>query len=182
MYDEQNPKHLRPTELGFDFLNDLKPSLWRKGSTYPANIGELEKLYANGEISAYISYGASTAPNQVDKGLYPKSTRVAAWSEGQIGNTNYVTIPFNSPNKAAAYVVANIINSPLAQYLNAKSLVLDSPAILMSKTPYSSQMRSIPVKTSGISIAKLQASVLPEPNGIWLKAIDAGWIKDVQQK
>ena len=170
------------SKKAFDFLNDLKPSLWRKGSTYPANIGELEKLYANGEISAYISYGASTAPNQVDKGLYPKSTRVAAWSDGQIGNTNYVTIPFNSPNKAAAYVVANIINSPLAQYLNAKSLVLDSPAILMSKTPYSSQMRSIPVKTSGISIAKLQASVLPEPNGIWLKAIDAGWIKDVQQK
>ena len=175
-------KYNLASKKAFDFLNDLKPSLWRKGSTYPANIGELEKLYSSGEISAYISYGASTAPNQVDKGLYPKSTRVAAWSDGQIGNTNYVTIPFNSPNKAAAYVVANIINSPLAQYLNAKSLVLDSPAILMSKTPYSSQMRSIPVKTSGISIAKLQAIVLPEPNGIWLKAIDAGWIKDVQQK
>ena len=43
-------------------------------------------------------------------------------------------------------------------------------------------MRAIPVKASGISIAKLQAVVLPEPNGVWLKAIDAGWIKDVQQK
>lgn len=175
-------KYNSASKKAFDFLNDLKPSLWRKGSTYPASIGELEKLYANGEISAYISYGASTAPNQVEKGLYPKSTRVAAWADGQIGNTNYVTIPFNSPNKAAAYVVANIINSPQAQYLNAKSLVLDSPAIEMHRTVFARQMRELPVKQSGISIKKLQAVVLPEPNGTWLKAIDAGWIKDVQQK
>lgn len=170
------------SKKAFDFLNQLKPSLWRKGSTYPANIGELEKLYANGEISAYISYGAKTAPNQVEKGLFPSSTRVAAWTDGHIGNTNYVTIPFNSPNKAAAYVVANIIDSPEAQYLNAKDLVLDSPAIMMNTTPYSAQMRAIPVKQSGTSITKLQAKVLPEPNGTWLKAIDAGWIKEVQQK
>lgn len=78
--------------------------------------------------------------------------------------------------------MANIIDSPEAQYLNAKDLVLDSPAIMMNTTPYSAQMRAIPVKQSGISITKLQAKVLPEPNGTWLKAIDAGWIKEVQQK
>lgn len=169
------------SKKAFDFLNGLKPSLWRKGATYPATIGDLEKLYSNGEISAYLTYGAVTTPNNVEKGLFPASTRVASWSDGQIGNTNYVTIPFNSRHKAAAMVIANIIDSPEAQYLNAKGLVLDNPSIVTNLTPLKAQFAAIVVKPSGISIAKLKAHVLPEPMGTWLTALDAGWKTEVQQ-
>lgn len=81
-------------------LNEIEPFLWRKGATYPANIGEVQKLYANGEISAYIDYGARNAFVEVEKGLYPASTRVGVFGNGMIGNISYVTIPYNSPRKA----------------------------------------------------------------------------------
>ena len=164
------------------FLNDLKPYLWRKGATYPASIGDVEKLYANGEIAAYIDYGALAAFTNVDKGLYPKSTRVTAFKEGMIGNISYVTIPFNSPNKAGAQVIANIMESPAAQLKMQVDGVIGSPAIVMSKTSLSGQYRSLPIHPSSASPATLAKNANPELNSKWLKAIDAGWIKSVQQK
>jgi len=164
------------------FLNDLKPALWRKGTTYPANIGDLEKLYANGEISAYLNYGALSSFTNVDKGLFPKTTRVAAFKEGMIGNISYVTIPFNSPNKAGAQVIANIMQSPAAQLKMQVDGVIGSPAIVMAKTPLAAKYRVLPVHPSSTSPSVLAKNANPELTSAWLKAIDNGWIKDVQQK
>jgi putative spermidine/putrescine transport system substrate-binding protein len=164
------------------FLNDLKPALWRKGTTYPANIGDLEKLYANGEISAYLNYGALASFTNVDKGLFPKTTRVAAFKEGMIGNISYVTIPFNSPNKAGAQVIANIMQSPAAQLKMQVDGVIGSPAIVMAKTPLAARYRVLPVHPSSTSPSVLAKNANPELTSAWLKAIDNGWIKDVQQK
>jgi putative spermidine/putrescine transport system substrate-binding protein len=164
------------------FLNDLKPALWRKGTTYPANIGDLEKLYANGEISAYLNYGALASFTNVDKGLFPKSTRVTAFKEGMIGNISYVTIPFNSPNKAGAQVIANIMQSPAAQLKMQVDGVIGSPAIVMAKTPLAAKYRVLPVHPSSTSPSVLAKNANPELTSAWLKAIDNGWIKDVQQK
>jgi len=164
------------------FLNDLKPALWRKGATYPANIGDLEKLYANGEISAYFNYGALASFANVKTGLFPTSTRVAAFKEGMIGNISYVAVPYNSPNKAGAQVIANILQSPEAQLKMQVDGVIGSPAIVMSKTPLSGQYRSLPIHPSSVSPATLAKNANPELTAAWLKAIDAGWIKDVQQK
>lgn len=125
------------------FLNDLKPSLWRKGATYPANIGDLEKLYASGEISAYLNYGALASFANVKTGLFPASTRVAAFKEGMIGNISYVAIPYNSPNKAGAQVIANILQSPAAQLKMQVDGVIGSPAINMNSTSLSAQYRSL---------------------------------------
>jgi putative spermidine/putrescine transport system substrate-binding protein len=164
------------------FLNDLKPALWRKGATYPANIGDLEKLYANGEISAYLNYGALASFANVKTGLFPASTRVAAFKEGMIGNISYVSIPYNSPNKAGAQVIANIMESPAAQLKMQVDGVIGSPAIDMSKTPLAAQYRSLPIHPSSVSPSVLAKNANPELTAAWLKAIDAGWIKDVQQK
>jgi putative spermidine/putrescine transport system substrate-binding protein len=164
------------------FLNDLKPALWRKGETYPANIGDLEKLYANGEISAYLNYGALASFANVQTGLFPASTRVAAFSEGMIGNISYVAIPYNSPNKAGAQVIANIMQSPEAQLKMQVDGVIGSPAIVMSRTPLASKYRALPIHPSSVSPATLAKNANPELTAAWLKAIDAGWIKDVQQK
>jgi putative spermidine/putrescine transport system substrate-binding protein len=164
------------------FLNDLKPALWRKGTTYPANIGDLEKLYANGEISAYLNYGARASFTNVDKGLFPKTTRVTAFKEGMIGNISYVTIPYNSPNKAGAQVIANIMQSPAAQLKMQVDGVIGSPAIVMAKTPLAARYRVLPVHPSSTSPSVLAKNANPELTSAWLKAIDNGWIKDVQQK
>lgn len=162
-------------------LNSLKPYMWRKGATYPATIGDLEKLYANGEISAYFNYGALSSFTNVDKGLFPKSTRVTAFRDGMIGNISYVAVPFNSPHKAGAQVIANILQSPAAQLKMQVDGVIGSPAIVMNRTPLSGQYRSLPIHPSSTSPATLAKNANPELTSTWLKAIDAGWIKSVQQ-
>ena len=95
----------------WQILNDLKPSLWRQGTTYPNNSTALNQLFANQEVDFSFSYDASSFGTGVEDGTYPKTTRSYGLSDGTIGNTNYVAIPINSPNKAAAMVVANILLS-----------------------------------------------------------------------
>ena len=163
------------------FLNELKPYLWRKGATYPATIGDLEKLYANGEISAYFNYGALSSWTNVASGLFPKTTRVGTFKEGMIGNISYLTIPFNSPNKAGAQVIANIVDSPAAQMKMQKDGIIGSPVINMNATTLSAEYRSLPVHPSSTSPAALAKNANPELTSTWLKAIDAGWIKSVQK-
>jgi putative spermidine/putrescine transport system substrate-binding protein len=179
-YDES--KFKAGMEKTATLLNSLEPSLWRKGATYPANIGELEKLYANGEISAYFNYGALASFANVKTGLFPESTRVAAFAEGMIGNISYVAVPYNSPNKAGAQVIANILQSPAAQLKMQVDGVIGSPAIVMNRTQLSGKYRSLPIHPSSTSPAKLAKNANPELTAAWLRAIDAGWIKDVQQK
>jgi hypothetical protein len=52
----------------------------------------------------------------------------------------------------------------------------------MNKTPLAGQYRSLPIHPSSVSPATLAKNANPELTSAWLKAIDAGWIKDVQQK
>ena len=164
-------------------LNDLKPSLWRKGTTYPQSSDDLQKLFGDGEISAYLSYDAGGVGALVDKGTYPASTRETVFSDGMIGNVNYVSIPFNSPHKAAAEVVANILESPEAELEKAKPDVVGSyPAIQMDKTPLAAQYAALPVPQSELPFTDQRKNANPELQAAWITAIENGWKANVLQK
>lgn len=90
-------------------LDDLKPSLWRNGETYPADINALNQLYANKEVAFTFNYEPSQFGLSVDNGSYPETTRSFGLTDGTIGNTNYTLIPYNSPHKAAAMVLQNVL-------------------------------------------------------------------------
>ena len=98
-----------------------------------------------------------------------------------IGNISYLTIPFNSPNKAGAQVIANIATSPAAQLKMQKDGIIGSPVLQMNLTTLSATYRSLPVHPSGTSPATLAKNANPELTSAWLRAIDAGWIKAVQK-
>jgi putative spermidine/putrescine transport system substrate-binding protein len=101
-------------------LNDLKPYLWRKGKTYPNTITQLNDLYSNGEVAMTFDYDASQFGLAVQEGRFVDTTRSYGLADGTIGNTNYTLIPFNSPNKAAAMVLQNLMISGEAQLEKAK--------------------------------------------------------------
>jgi len=67
-------------------LNDLEPALWRGGSTYPQSQAAVEKLFSDGEISAFFTYGPGAVGEKVRTGLYPASTREAVPTPGNIAN------------------------------------------------------------------------------------------------
>ena len=93
-------------------LLSWKPNLWRQGETYPKGNAELRELFANGEVEFDFTQSPSGATGNIKSGLVPPTSRAFAFKANLIGDFNYVAIPFNAPNKAAALVTANLILRP----------------------------------------------------------------------
>ena len=110
LYDEHAPAL-------WDALNAWEENLWRGGETYPANIGELHELFANGEIDFTLTQRITGAAVDIGAGLIPPTSRAFSFDDNMIGDFNYVAIPYNAPNKAAALVLADLILRPDRQAL-----------------------------------------------------------------
>lgn len=163
-------------------LNEIEPFLWREGRTYPTSVVQLNELFANGEVALTFNYDPSQFGLAVQAGTYPETTRSYGLTDGTIGNTNYTLIPFNSPNKAAALVLQNLILSGEAQLEKAKPEVWGAaPAIDLARTTPEVQagFASITAHPSVVPAAELAKAALPELQSDWLVAIEEGWKADV---
>lgn len=163
-------------------LNEIEPFLWRAGQTYPTTITQLNELFANGEVTLTFNYDPAQFGLAVDAGTYPDSTRSFGLTDGTLGNTNYTLIPFNSPDKAAAMVVQNVLLSDQAQLEKAKPEVWGaSPAIEVSRTTPEVQagFAAIVGHPSVVPATELAKAALPELQAEWLTAIEAGWLAKV---
>lgn len=89
-----------------------EPNLWREGETYPGSQAETNELFANGEIAFNFTQSPSGAAPMIAAGLVPPTSRAFSFTQNMIGDFNYVAIPFNAPNKAAALVTADLILRP----------------------------------------------------------------------
>ena len=98
-----------------DYFISLKPYLWNEGKTYPSESGLLDNMFADGEVYMTMSYNPNEASGKINTGEFPKTTKTFVFDSGTIGNTHFLAIPFNAPNKAAALVAINFILSPEAQ-------------------------------------------------------------------
>ena len=105
LYDEWAPQL-------WDALNEVEECLWREGETYPADANELLELFANGEVEFAITQAQSGAGRDIANGVVPETSRAFSFDNNMIGDFNYVAIPFNAPNKAAALVLADLILRP----------------------------------------------------------------------
>lgn len=164
-------------------LNELAPSLYKKGSTYPASQTDVEKLYANGEISAYLTYGPGAVGESVKKGTFPATTREAVLSVGNISNYSFVAIPKTSPHKAAAQVLANVLLDPASQLeLYTREGVF--PAIDITKLDATQQaaFKAVSTSPSVLPLAPLTAHAQPELTSTYVTSIEKGWKTDVLQK
>ena len=162
-------------------LNDLEPFLWREGKTYPANPSALTQLFANTEIAIYFNYNPANIAKVVTYGVFPESVRTYRMDDGNIGNTNYTIIPYNSPNKAAALVLQNVLLSGEAQLEKAKPEVWGTnPGIEMDRTASAilAAFNAIEKHPAAIPMDNTDGA-LPELQGGWIKAIEKGWIENV---
>jgi putative spermidine/putrescine transport system substrate-binding protein len=164
-------------------LNALEPSLWRAGATYPTSQEAVERLYAGGEVSAYFTYGPGTVARKVSDGVFPATTREAVPSIGNIGNVSFVAIPADSPDRAAALVLANLLQDPETQLrFYADGGIY--PVIDLDRLPPEVRARfdAVPVSPSVLPPAELTARVVPEPAVGYVSAVEDGWIANVLQR
>jgi putative spermidine/putrescine transport system substrate-binding protein len=167
----------------WEILNGIEPSLWRGGETYPQSKEELDNLFSNMEVAMTMTYGPAEVGGLVERGIFPESTREFVFDHGTIGNNHFVTIPYNSPNKEAAMVVADIILSPESQLFKADPNVWgDYPVIDINKTDIADQFKAIPVPESVLSPDELAVNSNPELVADYVTATEAGWTENVLQQ
>ncbi len=164
-------------------LNALEPDLWRAGQTYPTSQEAVEQLYATGEISAFFSYGPGTVAQKVTDGVFPATTREAVPSIGNIGNVSFLAIPRDARDRAAALVLANLLQDPATQLrFYADGGIY--PVIDLARTPADVQQgfAAVPLSPSVLPLAELTANVQPELDAGYVSAVDDGWTASVLQK
>ncbi len=167
----------------FARLNDLAPSLYKKGATYPASQTDVEKLYANGEVAAFLTYGPGGVGEQVTKGVYPRTTREAVFDVGNISNYNFLAIPANSPHKAAAQVLQNVLLDPATQ-LEFYRVSGTFPAIDLDKVDpaVKAQFDAVQTSPSVLPLAALSERARPELTSAYVTRVEKDWKTDVLQK
>lgn len=101
----------------WDYFNELKPCLWRDGEAYPKDENELHQLFANNEVDFTVTQAIVGPGSLIEEGLVPKTAKAFTFTANSIGDYSYVAIPANSPHRAAALVLANLILDPGRQAL-----------------------------------------------------------------
>ena len=99
----------------WDYLNDLKPYLWKNGEVFPENVAQMHQLFATGELLMTMSNNDAEVDNKINEGLFPETARAYVPEFGTIQNSHYLGIAENAVDKAAAMVVINFMISPNAQ-------------------------------------------------------------------
>lgn len=167
----------------WSLLNEIEPSLWRQGTTYPQTSTAHDQLYANGEVAMDITYAPTLTAELVKNGTWPATTRQFVFDDGMIGDVSYLAIPYNSPHTAGAEVVANILQSLDSQY-NAIATGVGYPAIDTTALPAADRARfdNYDFPPSVAPLAVLAKNSNPELQAKWAIEIEAGWTKNVLQK
>jgi putative spermidine/putrescine transport system substrate-binding protein len=169
-------------EETYRVLRELRPALWREGSTYPESPVRMNTLFADGELDFSFSYHQGDASRQILDGLFPDTVRTFVFDEGTIANTHFVAIPYNAGDTAAAMVVADFLLSPEAQLEKARPEVWgDFPALSRQKLPPQWQQRfaDLPRGPATLDDSELQAHQLPEPPSEILIHLEQGWEQQV---
>lgn len=169
----------------WDTLNEIEPFLWREGQTYPESHARHQDLYANGEVYFEMAYNPAEASSHVTSGKFPETTRTFVFDTGTIANTHYVAIPYNSPHKAGAMVVANVLLSAEAQHSKADVANWgDFPAIEVSRLSeeWQEKFAALPRGVATLPNEVLAENRLPELQATWRVAAEKAWEANVLKK
>lgn len=149
----------------WNFINELKPYLWKEGETFPENVSALHQLFVNGEVHFTMSNNDSEVDNKILEGFFPETARAFVLEGGTIQNSHYLGIPVNASQKAAAMVVSNFLISPEAQYRKARPDVWgDGTVLALDQLPekWKEQFKQIPQRQYAPSRDSLNNYALQE--------------------
>jgi len=166
-----------------EYLNDIKPYLWRQGATYPATTRELDRLFVNNEVDFVFAYGASFASEKIRRGEYPPTVRTFLFDGGTIGNYNFLAVPFNSANTAGALVVINHLMSPEHLLEQTRTLGGVFPLSLAALSDEERRrVESLPRDEAILPFDVLAAHRLPEADAEYLERFEHDWQVNVLRR
>ncbi|MGY6566892.1 MAG: ABC transporter substrate-binding protein [Halomonadaceae bacterium] len=161
----------------WEYLDALHPHLWRSGRQFPTNGPELRRLMADGEVALAFTFNPAEPAAAVADFELPDSTRSYVLDGGTLGNVHFVAIPFNSPRRAAAMVVADFLLSPEAQARKQDISVWGDPTVL-DVTRLDDETRVLFEQAHdnpALLAPEALTETLPEPHPSWMTALQDAW-------
>ena len=159
-------KYLETSAKLWSYLNEIKPYLWRRGETFPEGVAQLHQLLMNNEVDFSMSNNDGEVDNKAIKGVIPDDSRAYVLTAGTIQNSHYLGIPINASNLAGAYVLANFLISPEAQFEKSLPLVWGDGSVLKIESlpeEWRQRFLSIEGRTRVASREVLSKAALMEP-------------------
>ncbi|WZL73346.1 ABC transporter substrate-binding protein [Clostridiaceae bacterium 35-E11] len=169
----------------WEYLNEIKPYLWREGKTYPESSAKLDQLYENGEVWMTMSYNPVHAARKVKTGQFSPTTKTFVLDRGTLANTHYLSIPFNATHKAGAMVAINFMLSPAAQMTKFDPAHWgDGMALSADKLSAEDQkaLNNIDRGEATLSPQVLERHRIPEISGVYVNQIEKGWMEHVAKE
>lgn len=159
------------------FLDDLHPTLWRKGEQFVQTGAHMRRLVDDTELSLAFTFSAPEVPAAVQRYDLPESIRSYAMSDGSLSNTHFVAIPYNASHPQAAQLVANFLMSPEAQAKKQTPDIWGDKTVLVLSTLNPEQQalfKDNKPHPSALPFDSIKRTV-NEPHPSWVDAIMQGW-------
>ena len=167
-------------EPAMEYLRALNPYLWNEGKTFPDSSTTVDAMFADGELVMSMSYGPFSVATGIADGIYTGTTRTFVFDKGTIGNTNYMGIAFDAPNKAGAMVVINAILSAdlqLTQYAQLRELPVVDQAKLSEEE--AAAFDAVDLGEGVLTQAELLEHRLPEMPAALVPILEEIWLEEV---
>lgn len=165
-----------------DYLKELKPYLWNSGKTYPATSAQLDNMFADKQVIGTMTYSPNSIEGKIKSGEYPAKAKASIFTKGAIGNTHFVAIPFNAPNKAGAMAVANAILSVDMQASKYDPVTWgDLPVLDNSKLSSEEKdiFSKVKISSSTVPQEELSAHKYSEPPAYLIPIIEKLWLETI---
>lgn len=171
-------RYVDARERTFAWLDSVRPSLWRGGTTYPPDVAAMHRLFANREIDFSMSNNQNEVATKIRQGILPSTSRALLLRDGTIANTHYVGIPWNAPNAAGAMVVADFLLSPEAQLEKQRPSVWADGTVLdvgRLTPPWRARFAALDVDARQLPRDSLARYARPEVSPRYHERLAADW-------
>ena len=139
----------------------------------------MKQKLADGELDIIFAFNPSEASAGIASGELPDTVRSFTYTEGTLGNTHFVAIPYNASAKAGALVLANFLISPEAQARKQDPSVWGDPTVLSMDKLSAEDRAAFDALDLGIATLKPDelGPALDEPHPDWMERIEGEWLK-----
>ncbi len=163
----------------FEGLDKMHENLWRSGKTFPKNKEALRQLLADNEVDIAFAFSPAEASNAIANNELPDTVRSFVFSGGTLGNTHFVTIPYNAAAKEGALVFADFLMSPEAQLRKQDPSVWGDPTVLDIASLPTNMQEKFGALDLGIATLKPEelGPTYNEPHASWMERLEKEWFK-----
>ena len=163
----------------FERLDAMHENLWRSGRTFPKNKEALRQLLADNEVDIAFAFSPAEASNAIANGELPDTVRSFVFSGGTLGNTHFLTVPYNASAREGALVFVNFLMSPEAQLRKQDPDVWGDPTVLaMDKLTQDDRAKfeALDLGVATLGPAEL-GPTLNEPHASWMTELEKEWLR-----